>query len=94
MIDRMDTPDGLKSLSNEDPNNPSMNFLWDHEDHPPMMSMVCIFCAHLSQNVARQCAAFEYIPDDIWHARNNHRKPYPGDHGIQFAPREEKASEE
>ena len=86
--------DELDRVINADPGKPLPPFSWDEQEHAPFMSVVCLFCAHLSQNVARQCAAFEHIPDDIWHARNDHRKPYPGDHGIQFAPREEKASEE
>jgi hypothetical protein len=31
------------------------------------------------------CTAFpEGIPDDIAYGRNSHKKPYEGDHGIQF----------
>jgi len=31
------------------------------------------------------CAAFPgAIPDDIWWNRADHRKPYPGDHDIQW----------
>ena len=94
MIDRMDTSDALDSVLNAGPDKHFTQFPWDYEDHPPMMSMVCIFCAHLSDTVGGQCDAFERIPDEIWNGENDHRKPYPGDHGIQFAPEEEKASEE
>ena len=95
MIDRMDASDELSGLPNQDPEDDAWwDSVWGEKEHPVMMSWICFPCIHLAYNVARQCAAFEYIPDDIWHARNDHRKPYPGDHGIQFAPRKEKASEE
>jgi hypothetical protein len=34
------------------------------------------------------CAAFPLadggIPDEIWHNQADHRRPYPGDHGLQW----------
>jgi hypothetical protein len=31
------------------------------------------------------CDAFpDGIPDEIWTGKNDHKKPYPGDHDIQF----------
>jgi len=36
------------------------------------------------------CTAFpDKIPDAIAYGDNPHRKPYPGDHGIQFEKAEE-----
>jgi hypothetical protein len=36
----------------------------------------------------RRCRALDgEIPLEIWLARNTHRQPYPGDHGIRFALR-------
>lgn len=31
-----------------------------------------------------KCKAFDAIPADILRGANDHTKPYPGDHGIQF----------
>lgn len=32
------------------------------------------------------CAAFpDGIPDEIYSGNNSHRKPFPGDNGIQYA---------
>lgn len=45
----------------------------------------CAFCKHLVSVVDGTCAAFPYgIPDEIWSAKNDHRAPFEGDHGIQF----------
>lgn len=51
----------------------------------------CFECKHFFgfENGGRTCAAFEIIPDGIYFGENDHRQPYPGDHGIQFEPKEE-----
>jgi hypothetical protein len=57
----------------------------------PVFSKVCTFCRHLTDGEQRICEAFPSgIPLDIWTGKNDHRAPYPGDHGIQFAPVERK----
>jgi hypothetical protein len=51
-------------------------------------SEVCTFCKHFdhANPLARKCAAFpKGIPLPIWLGENDHREPFPGDHGIRFA---------
>ncbi|WP_410507425.1 hypothetical protein RSJ42_11460 [Methanosarcina hadiensis] len=52
----------------------------------PIYSPVCTFCAHHHRGRKdHTCTAFsDTIPDEIWRGDNDHKKPYPGDHGIQF----------
>jgi hypothetical protein len=48
---------------------------------------VCAYCIHKRRGAV--CDAFpDGIPDPILHMENDHTKPYEGDHGIQFTPRE------
>lgn len=48
----------------------------------PMVSSVCAFCVHYQGKMS--CQAFNKIPKEIWLGENDHRKPFPGDNGIQF----------
>lgn len=54
-------------------------------------SDVCTYCKHLDienskfKKGGNVCAAFpDGIPDEIWLGKNDHKKPYKGDYGIQF----------
>lgn len=46
---------------------------------------MCVFCRHLKKGEDFRCDAFpDGIPSDIIENNADHRKPYPGDHGIRF----------
>ena len=58
----------------------------DGEHSVPPYSPTCDGCRHLDLGKKRACAAFPNgIPLQIWLGKHDHRSPYAGDQGIQFA---------
>ena len=50
----------------------------------------CANCKHLDEDIPLRCTAFpDGIPWGIATGYEKHDDPYPGDHGIQFEPKEE-----
>jgi hypothetical protein len=51
---------------------------------------ICIHCRHYAtepRGTDSTCTAFpDGIPAAILRNRRDHRRPFPGDHGIQFEP--------
>ena len=63
----------------------SVSYAKDANRGLSLHSPVCTYCRH--RTAYRRCSAFpDGIPLEIWLGRNTHQSPYPGDHGIQFAP--------
>ena len=57
---------------------------------------ICMFCTHFRRDVEvrNTCDAFpEGIPEDILFSRADHRRPYPGDRGLRFMPRDQEAAD-
>lgn len=47
----------------------------------------CATCKHRSKVFAGICLAFpDGIPSEILSGENDHKKPFKGDHGIQYEP--------
>jgi hypothetical protein len=65
-----------------------MKGAWPDGEHSiPLFSTTCDGCRHLDLGKKRACSAFpDGIPLRIWLGRHDHRTPYRGDHGIQYAP--------
>lgn len=47
------------------------------------VSPQCFQCTHFDLALMN-CVAFSRIPEEIITNQFDHKKPYPGDHGIQF----------
>ena len=67
---------------------------WSAQLAPDRISEpLCLFCIHFCQNtdVDLGCTAFpDGIPKQIISGQIGHQKPYPGDHGILYAPKTKK----
>lgn len=51
--------------------------------------IACTDCKHFDRTdlMREVCTAFpQGIPGAILQGKNDHRRPFPGDHGIQWAP--------
>ena len=57
---------------------------------------ICAYCRHFQPTEEGAfCAAFpdgDGIPDAILHEGELHFEPFPGDHGVQFEPKDERAA--
>lgn len=61
-------------------------FIDDRVFRVPLYSTVCSYCKHFHVKPGRECDAFPEIPLEIWLGKNDHKKPFAGDRGIQFEP--------
>lgn len=48
----------------------------------------CLRCKHFTPKYGFSCSAFDRIPNEIIDMDFDHRKPYPGDKGIRWEPKE------
>lgn len=56
-----------------------------------MRELQCMVCKHAKwvKGVSYTCAAFpEGIPHNVLNQTLDHRRPIPGDHGVQYEPSE------
>lgn len=61
---------------------------YDPRDIPWNSIKLCNKCKHQNRGTVT-CKAFpDRIPREILSGRVDHSEPFPGDHGIQFEPRE------
>lgn len=51
------------------------------------ISPQCSRCLHLLDATSRKCAAFEYIPSQVWDGEVSHRTAVSGDNGIVYKRR-------
>jgi hypothetical protein len=65
-----------------------MKLIDDSELEQIMYSPVCSYCKHFSTETEDNvCSVFPTgIPAEIWTGKNDHKKPFKGDRGIQFEP--------
>lgn len=56
-----------------------------------MLPPLCMTCSYFVMEKGNwYCSAFpKGIPDDILHGAADHHKPYPGDQGIRYFPKNE-----
>lgn len=59
-------------------------------EHVEWVDPPCSTCKHRDPASPSRCRAFPNgIPTQILLAKHDHRRPFPGDRGIRYEPREE-----
>jgi excisionase family DNA binding protein len=59
------------------------------ESQKPVAMPICSDCEYFRGAKLGTCAAFpDRIPDRIWSGKVRHDKPFPGDQGIRFLPKD------